>query len=203
MGRRINWTDDMKKFIYENYFGRTAKELAEMVNGEFGTDITHMAVKGFRKRNGLRCGFDGRFKKGQVSHNKGKPMSSEIYKKVKATMFTKGHRPVNYRPVGSERVTADGYIEIKVADPNIWRQKHRFVWEQANGPVPDGYAVFILDGNKQNCELSNLKLVKRSEILIMSRHRLFQKSAELNDVASNLARMIDVSNSAKKERNRT
>ena len=34
------------------------------------------------------------------------------------TWFKKGHIPANYRPVGSERVNADGYIEVKVADPN-------------------------------------------------------------------------------------
>ncbi len=32
-------------------------------------------------------------------------------------MFAKGNVPPNHRPVGSERISKDGYIEVKVAEP--------------------------------------------------------------------------------------
>src|SRR5450759_2897260 len=37
--------------------------------------------------------------------------------------------------------------------------EHRWVWEQANGPIPDGYEIHHRDFNPANNELSNLELV--------------------------------------------
>jgi hypothetical protein len=67
--------------------------------------------------------------------------------------------------VGSERVNVDGYIEVKIAEPNKWRQKQRVVWEAAHGPVPADSIVSFIDGNKQNCELSNLRVMTRADNL--------------------------------------
>lgn len=200
MGSGMIYTDEMRQFILDNYKGIYAKELAKRFNERFGTNVTADAMKSYRTRYGLNSGLTGFFSKGQIPHNKGKKMSPEVYEKAKATMFKKGNVPVNYRPVGSERITKDGYIEIKVKDPRTWKLKHRIIWEEANGPVPKGSAIIMLDGDKTNCELSNLKLVKRSELLIINRYSLFQDDAELNDTAANLAKMIDTVNEKKKKR---
>lgn len=37
--------------------------------------------------------------------------------------------------------------------------KHRYVWEDAYGVVPDGYDIGFRDGNRRNCSLDNLYLV--------------------------------------------
>ena len=104
-----------------------------------------------------------RFKKGSVPPNKGKKMSPEVYEKVKETMFKKGNSPVNHREVGSERINVDGYIEIKVAEPNRWRLKHRFIWEQVNGEIPKGYNVQFKNHNRQDCRIENLYLICRAD----------------------------------------
>ena len=39
--------------------------------------------------------------------------------------------------------------------------KSRWVWEQANGPIPKGHVVILLDGDPMNCELGNLECVPR------------------------------------------
>jgi hypothetical protein len=36
---------------------------------------------------------------------------------------------------------------------------HVWVWEQANGPVPDGFQLHHRDGDKANNDLANLELV--------------------------------------------
>ena len=36
---------------------------------------------------------------------------------------------------------------------------HRWVWEQANGTIPDGYEIHHIDHDALNNELSNLQLV--------------------------------------------
>lgn len=110
-----------------------------------------------------------RFQKGRTPFQKGKKieewMSPEgIANSVKGR-FKKGRPSQNIRPVGSERVNIDGYIEIKIAEPSKWRQKQRVVWEAEHGPVPDGYMVSFIDGNKQNCALSNLRLITKADNL--------------------------------------
>lgn len=103
------------------------------------------------------------FKKGFVPANKGKKMPPEVYAKCAGTMFKKGQNPINHREVGSERIDRDGYIMIKVAEPNKWKLKHRLVWEQANGPIPKGYNIQFRDGNKLNLDIDNLYMISRKE----------------------------------------
>lgn len=112
--------------------------------------------------------MDTRFKKGTVPPNKGKKMSAEQYAKSSSTMFKKGGIPQNYRPVGSERVNVDGYIEIKIADPSKWELKHRFIWEESNGKIPAGMNLIFKDNNPLNVKLDNLMLVTRAENMIIN-----------------------------------
>ncbi len=100
------------------------------------------------------------FKKGNVSWNKGRKLGSEWGKQ---THFKKGNHPHNYKPIGSKRITKDGYHETKVADPKKWKQDHVVMWEQANGPVPKTCVLRFIDGNKNNITLSNLMLIATAQ----------------------------------------
>lgn len=112
-----------------------------------------------------------RFEKGHVSHNKGKRMdewlSKEAQENLKKTQFKKGHVPHNYVPVGYERITRDGYAEIKVRDADDSAKnfvlKHRLIWEKVNGPVPAGMMVKFKDGNRSNIHIDNLYLSTMTE----------------------------------------
>ena len=106
-----------------------------------------------------------RFTKGIIPANKGKKMPAELYEKCATTMFKPGHPSNNRRAVGSERVNVYGYIEIKVAEPNKWKLKHRVVWEAANGPIPKGYNIQFKDGNPLNVTLDNLYIISRADQL--------------------------------------
>lgn len=200
MGRGIDliYTIEMKRFINDRQYGISRKELTMQFNQVFGTEYSINNISAYCKRNGLRNGSDGRFIKGQQPHNKGTKMSKEVYEKAKHTMFKKGIIPHNHKPVESERVNVDGYIEIKIAEPNKWRGKHNVVWEQHNGAIPKGYVVVFLDRNQLNIDISNLKLIKRSELLIMNRYGLYGEDAEINNAATNLAKLIDTTNKAKR-----
>ena len=54
-------------------------------------------------------------------------------------------------------------LDFKLLDELCDKMKHRYVWEQAHGKIPDGYLVAFRDGNRQNCDLSNLYLISRQE----------------------------------------
>lgn len=40
---------------------------------------------------------------------------------------------------------------------------HRYIWEKHNGPIPEGYDVHHIDGNKLNNDISNLIMLTPSE----------------------------------------
>lgn len=190
MTKIVDWTPDKKQFIFDNYYHRPYKELTDMFNKEFGLNVSFTIIKCFLKRNGLKNGLDGRFYKGQPSHNKGKKMPPEVYEKVKHTMFKKGCKPPTHVEVGTEILLDDGYVKIKVAEPNVWKQKQRFVWENAYGPVPDNMMLMFLDGDRTNCELSNLKLIRKDARLIMNKNKMIYNDVVLNETASNLATLM-------------
>lgn len=172
------WTEEEKRIIREMYPDHFASEVAEVL----GNGRTARQVQNCANRLGVKSSHDkavrsgrmssdnpntiaARFRKGHVPPNKGKKMPAEVYARCAPTMFKKGNVTHNYKPVGSERVNVDGYVEVKVADPGKWRLKHRVIWEEAHGPIPRGHNVQFRDGNSQNLSLDNLYLISRSEQL--------------------------------------
>ena len=109
------------------------------------------------------------FAKGHRPGNAGKKqtefMTPEAIARTVATRFKPGLLSWNHKEVGHERIKVDGYIEVKVAEPNKFVMKHRLTWEHHNGKIPQGYNVQFRDGNRTNCDINNLYLISRSEQL--------------------------------------
>ncbi|MHB1420737.1 MAG: HNH endonuclease signature motif containing protein [Bacillota bacterium] len=183
MGNR-KYSPEHVEFIRANITGRHFKELTAMFNKQFGTNLKVSTMVSLADRNGLHNGIDTRlnkgceatqFKKGHVPANKGRKGVDGW----EPTQFKKGHMPQNYKPVGTERVNGDDYVDIKVADPNKWKGKHIIIWEQNNGPVPKGHVVIFGDGNRRNFEPNNLLLVSRKQLVRLNQNNLIQSDTEL------------------------
>lgn len=187
-------------FIEEHNEGLYAKELTELINTTFGTAYTVQQIKCYRTNHRLDSGLTGRFEKGHTPHNKDKHTGS--YPGMISTQFKKGHTPKNHRPVGSERVTRDGYLERKIAEPNIWLQVHVLNWEAVNGPIPEGHVVLFKNGDKTNPDVSNLLLVSRAELARMNQKGLISSNPEQTEVGQNIARLILATAKRKKEKRR-
>lgn len=201
------YTDEQKKFIYENYYGKYSKELAAMFNEKFNTDITVKKIKSFKRNHKLNSGLTGHFQKGQVSYNKGKKqsefLSAEAIERTKATRFKKGNRPHNCRKIGEERISSDGYVMVKVRDGCLndnWELKHRIIYKQHYGDIPNGYNIMFADKNKRNFDIDNLILVSKSEDLIMNKNNLLYDNKELTKTGHLISKVIDRVNKAKNER---
>lgn len=178
------YSDEHIEWLKENIQGCYFKDLTEMFNKRFDMTLKVSTMISLTDRNGLHNGIDSRlnkgyeptqFKKGNVPFNKGMKGTGGW----KPTQFKKGNVPGNYRPVGSERINVEDYIEIKVADPKTWNYKHVFVWEEHNGLVPKGHVVIFGDRNRRNFDISNLILVSQKQLLILNRKGLIQKDADL------------------------
>ena len=168
------WTQEEIDILTRMYPDHVAKEIAGVLGRgassiyykaqQLGLESTPEKIRrsGLMSSNHPNC-VAARFPKGHIPDNKGKRVSPETYAKCQPTMFKKGHTPVNHREVGSERINVDGYIEVKVAEPNKWRLKHRVIWEQHNGSVPAGFNVQFKNHNPLDCRIENLYLISKAE----------------------------------------
>lgn len=156
--KRTKYTEEEREFFRKFIPGHSYKEIQEAFTEKF-RPISWEQVRAYCKNNKIHTGLTGRFRKGFVPWNKGKHYQAGG--RCKETQFKKGNKPKKWRPVGSERVNAQGYIEIKVKEPNVWMLKHRYVWQQYRGNLPEGSIVIFKDGDRQNTEISNLMLITR------------------------------------------
>jgi HNH endonuclease len=161
------YTPEEQAFLTEQYPVMTAKVLTAAFNERFGHDFAVTRIASRLKAWGVRSGRDCRIKKGAVAHNKG--VRGVVYPGTEKTWFKPGHKPKTWRPVGSERVDVEGFVCVKVAEPNIWRFKHRVLWEQHNGPIPPDCSLVFIDGNRLNIVLENLMVLHRGVVAIANK----------------------------------
>jgi hypothetical protein len=187
-GKATVFFREISDFIFNNYHGVGPSKMAELLSVFFNKPFTASQIKGFYGRNHLNCGITGRFEKGHVSANKGKP--GKTTGRMAETQFKKGHAPLNKKEIGSERVNVDGYVEIKVAEPNKWAAKHVYLYESEHGKIPGGHCVIFGDGNKQNLDIGNLILITRAQHATLNRYNLRQNSIELTKTALKLVDLM-------------
>ena len=120
-----------------------------------------------RLRRGDNVGADNRFAPGHAPWNKGTHFAAGG--RSPETRFKSGQRPHNWRPIGTERTSKEGYLQVKLTDTQITRSDyvcvHHLVWELHCGPIPDGYRVTFKDGDKTRVVIENLELVSISDMM--------------------------------------
>ncbi|MEG9360937.1 HNH endonuclease signature motif containing protein [Vibrio cholerae] len=185
-GKYRIFTKEQADFIKKGYKRWVKQEVTKQLNEKFGTQFTVAQITAFIKNNRIQSGRTGHFEKGIKPHNAG----TKGLMKPNKTSFKKGNTPKNHRPVGSERVNVDGYVEIKVAEPNSWQLKQRVIYEREIGPIPEDCYVRFLDGNRQNFEPSNLIPVSNAENAFLNkRYRLNEQPIELRETLVIMAKL--------------
>ncbi|PHM45916.1 hypothetical protein Xmau_00307 [Xenorhabdus mauleonii] len=183
------YSDEMKLWMKENY-RLVRHQLTDAFNVQFNTNQSRESVCGLRKRLGLRVRQSATWEKGY------KPIHTGTKGVLKATSgsFKAGHDAIgNKREVGAERINSCGYMEIKIANPSVWRLKHLVIWEEHHGERSKNHVITFKDGNPLNCQIDNLVLITRTENTIVNNtNRKLKAPAEFKSVLINLVKIEQV-----------
>lgn len=198
------FTAEQKSFVRTEYKNSSLADLVRVFNDRFGTTRTRKQMRCFVKNHGIISGRTGFYEKGHEPWNVG--TKGHGLTGPNKSSFKNGHVPANIKPIGSERTTRDGFIEIKVAEynpytgfPTRYKHKHIHVYEQKNGPVPKGMVVAFRDSDKTNCEPENLMLISRAELLMLNRHGYKEMPAELKPSVLALSKLKVKARAVEKE----
>lgn len=181
------FTHSQVEYIKQKYQKHSPKRVAELLNKTCNGNFTENQIKSFVHNHGINCGRTGRFEKGQTPWNTG---TTGVMKPNK-TSFKKGDIPINHRPVGSERITKDGYREIKTAEPRTWELLQRYNWAKVHGCENMPENLRFKDGNPLNCDVSNLEPVSNQEHMVLNNMGFNQMPEEVKPIVLNIAK-IDV-----------
>lgn len=174
---RFDWTEEKIEILNRLYFDTETSEIAKILNAPI-TAIWYKAARlGLKKSVELIAevarkktldpnhgGKFTRFRKGMPAWNKGKKIGS--YGRSAETQFKKGVPSRNSVPIGTELINTDGYWKVKIAAPNVWKEKHRLIWEEKHGEIPKGMCLVFKDRNSKNCVYENLELITRQQLML-------------------------------------
>ena len=138
----LKYTKEIQEYIRDNCLGNSGKNLVKELYDKFKFKITI---------NGLRT-----------------------YMNTKRYRFTdikikKPKRNWNQHRVGDERVKK-GMVQVKIKEPNKWKQKQVYLYEQAHKEkVKKNEIVIFLDGNNRNFEIKNLYKISRKVNLVRNK----------------------------------
>lgn len=215
------WAPEDDALLRSLYPDLPTVEVARRLGRSLAATYNHARVLGLEKsaaflaspaagRTNGRQGIGTRFPKGNVPHNKGKPYPvAATNPNCRRTQFKKGERQgvavKLWKPIGTERISKDGYLERKVNNDlplqRRWRAVHLIVWEAANGPLPRGHAVVFKNGDKTDRRLDNLECVTRADLMRRNTvHNLPKPIAQAVQLVGALQRKIN--RRAREEQNR-
>lgn len=193
-GAHVKYTQEQLDFIKSNCF-LERKELAKQTNIHFGTSLTVDQIKALCTRQKWKSGRTGRFEKGSKSWNSG----TKGICKTNSGTFKLGIRAWNKKSIGYERITQDGYIEIKIAEPNVFDLKHRIIWEQYNGSIPKDCALAFKNMDKTDCRIENLILLTRAELCRLNQSFIQYSTPETHESCILLAKIKNATHQSKAE----
>lgn len=212
--RRHRWTRSEIVILRREYPDQTAARVASLLKVTIAVVYRKAHDLGIRKsaeflaseRSGQirRAGqtpemVAARFPKGHVPANKGLRRPGWAPGRMAETQFRKGNRPHTWKPVGSHRINADGYLDRKVTDtgypPRDWIGVHRLVWIRHRGKIPRGHVVAFKSGRRT----AVLKEITVGRIECISRKELAHRNRMWNIYPKPLAMLIQLRGQLKRK----
>jgi hypothetical protein len=196
-----NYTLEEIQFVKKKIIGRSYTDMLDLFNEHFclrgKKKLTVVQMKGVLQRHNLCNGLPRYFQPGHIPHNKG--VKGFCTPGLERSQYKPGNIPFVRKPIGAERRNGYGYVEVKIAHPNMWKSKHAVIWEKANGPVPKGKIIIFADGNKMNFDLENLLMISRGELATMNRNSLIYNNTVFTKAGKLVADIKMLTNKRKRE----
>lgn len=183
---RHKYTNDEIKFLKLITPGKSTYEITELFNKEFNLNLKRSQIRGQIKNKGFKTGIDMTYKKGNIPYL----INTKGIAKPNKTSFKKGQTPHNKLEIGTEITTSDGYLQIKVGNPNHWIRSHRYIYMLAHGDIPKGTKIVFLDRDKKNVSLENLQAVTSQELSILNTNKLLKHNIDLSKTGVLTAKLI-------------
>lgn len=191
--KRRFWTDIELQMLRDHFADSHTADLARVLGREPSHILAKANAMGLHKSRGFIAEVARerstrpdhgsqrtRFKPDHVPSNKGLRRPGWAPGDMAKTQFKKGVVPHTWKPVGSLRVNADGYLDRKVSDtgypPRDWRPVHRLVWEAAHGEVPQGHVVVF----KQGRRTTDPELITPDAVELITRRELMARNTVHN-----------------------
>lgn len=199
---RWTWTAEQEALVRQHYANSKTADLARQIGCSEVQLYRKAALMGLQKGEAfLATSASGRilrggllsqatqFKPGLQPWNRGKKLPGHGNA---ATFFKPGQRPHTWLPIGSFRISKDGYLQIKLTDtgypPRDWVSYHQHVWEQANGPRPGGHVVVFKPGAKT----VDRDLVTVDKLECISRSELMRRNSYHTNLPPELANLVQL-----------
>lgn len=192
---RHKYTDEEIQFLKLITPGKSTYEITELFNKKFNLNLKRSQIRGQIKNKGFKTGIDMTYKKGNTPFLKG----TKGIAKPNKTSFKKGRTPHNKLEIGTETTTSDGYLQIKIGEPNHWIRSHRYIYMQAHGDIPKGTKIVFLDQDKTNVSLENLRAVSSQELSILNTNKLLKHDKNLSATGVLTAKLIAATHNKLKE----
>lgn len=124
-------------------------------------------------RRGDQVGIRTRFRAGKTPWNKGmKGLQIGGFSTRFQSGNLSGNANTRYKPIGSERINKNGYLQIKITDdPAVplqrrWAFVHNLIWQSAHGRlVPPGFRMCYANGDRTDLRPENLVLTTPQEVM--------------------------------------
>lgn len=186
-----SWTDAEDRSLRRLYATHSAAEIGERLGRSWAAVKNRAHALRLRKTEN-----SGRFQAGITPWNKGRQFDAGG--RSAETRFRKGMTPNNWRPIGSERTSPEGYLQRKMTDTGVTHRDyvpvHHLVWRMHGGAVPNHRtnALVFIDGDKRNFDINNLELVSRAELLRRnSVHNLPPEVVQIIQLRAQVVRQIN------------
>jgi hypothetical protein len=209
---RKRWNDEEVSLLCEFYPHFHTEKVAQAVGRTVAQCYQKAAALGLLKTGRYLASADAgrvtrgkqhpamiasRIKPGDVPWNKGTKGMTGTHENCRATQFKKGRlasEARNYVPLGSTRISKDGYLERKVTDnPGIaparrWVAVHRLAWEAVNGAIPAGHALVFKPGRRTRDE----SLITADAVELVTRAALMHRNSVHTKYPPEVARVVQL-----------
>lgn len=191
-------TTEQLRFL-KSLGGIKRKDALNMFNKEYSLDINLHTFKAWMLKLNIPASGDGRFDGSQ------KPWAKGISKKEFWERYSQESKEKLLNPMREANKTAKvGDVHIKSGTPYITislnyslpfdkrrKQLDRFIWEKHNGDIPSDSMIIHLNGNRLDCTMQNLAMVKKSWRPYLLRY-VHSTDPEINKTAIKICELQDL-----------